>query len=114
MILLRTEVADVLFAPNTIQQEIHPDLRPAENSPAEYSDGTYFYLYKRKSRIMIKMTPIPQNGIPRTSKISKLVSHYSKSVSCKNSKCLDFVLVQETTINQKRHNFSFMLYRIKK
>ena len=31
----------------------------------------------------------------------KLVSHYSKSVSCKNSKCLDFVLVQVTPIVQK-------------
>ena len=44
----------------------------------------------------------------------KLVSHYSKSVSRKNSKCLDFVLVQVTGIVQKRHNLSFMLHKIKK
>ena len=31
----------------------------------------------------------------------KLVSHYSKSASCKNSKCLDFVLVQVTCIAHK-------------
>ena len=30
--------------PNTIQQDIHPDIRPAGNSPAEYLVGTYFYL----------------------------------------------------------------------
>ena len=107
-----------------------------------------------------KMTAIPQNGIPRNSKISnsffiiqsqlaikipnalvlcwycvtptvqkrtisissytrskndshytkshstgfqniKLVLHYSKSVSCKNSKCLDFVLEQVTPIVEK-------------
>ena len=29
-------------SPNTIQQDIHPDIRPAGNSPAEYSAGTYF------------------------------------------------------------------------
>ena len=44
----------------------------------------------------------------------KLVSHCSKSVSCKNSKCLDFVLGQVTGIVQKRHNLSFMLHKIKK
>ena len=42
-----------------------------------------------------------------------LVSYYSKSVSRKNSKCLDFVLVQVTPIVQKRHNFSFMPHKIK-
>ena len=42
--------------------------------------------------------------------IIKLVSHYSKAVSCKNSKCLDFVLVQVTSIFQKTHNVSPMLY----
>ena len=42
----------------------------------------------------------------------KLVFHYSKSVTRKNSKCLDFVLVQVTPIVQKRHNF--MLHKIKK
>ena len=56
--------------PNIIQQDIHPDIRSAGNSPAEYSAGTYFYLYKRKSRIMVKMTPIQHNGIPKASKIS--------------------------------------------
>ena len=44
----------------------------------------------------------------------KLVSHYSKSVSRKNSECLDFVFVQVTPIVQKRHNFYFMLHKIKK
>ena len=44
----------------------------------------------------------------------KLVSHYSKSVSRKNSKCLDFVLVQVTPVVQKRKNFSVMLHKIKK
>ena len=44
----------------------------------------------------------------------KFVSHYSKSVSCKNSKCLDFVLVQVTRIVKKWHNLSFMLHKIKK
>ena len=44
----------------------------------------------------------------------RLVSQYSKSVSCKNSKCLDFVLVQVTHIVQKWHNLSFMLHKIKK
>ena len=29
---------------NTIQKDIHPDIRPAGNSPAEYSAETYFYL----------------------------------------------------------------------
>ena len=43
----------------------------------------------------------------------KLVSHYSKLVSRKNSKCLDFVLVQITCIVQKRHNVSLMLHKIK-
>ena len=44
----------------------------------------------------------------------KLVSHYSKSESRKNSKCFDFVLVQVTPIVQKRHGFSFMLHKTKK
>ena len=74
------------------------------------------------------MTPIQPNGIPRALKIFllhatkwhtkgfeniQLVSCYSKSVSHKNSKCLDFVLVQATPRVQKRHNFSFMLHKIK-
>ena len=59
-----------IYLPNTIQQDIHPDIRIAGNSPDEFSAGTYFYLYTRESRIMIKMTPIPQNGIPKVSKIS--------------------------------------------
>ena len=37
--------------PITIQQDIHQDIRPAGNWPAENSAGTYFYLYKRKSRL---------------------------------------------------------------
>ena len=45
---------------------------------------------------------------------NKLVCHYSKSVSHKNSKCLDFRLVQVTCAVQKRHNLSFMLHKIKK
>ena len=57
--------------PNTIQQDIHSDIRPSGNSPTEYLAGTYFYLYRRKSRIMARMTPIQQNGIPRASKILK-------------------------------------------
>ena len=44
----------------------------------------------------------------------KLVWYYSNSVSCKNSKCLDLVLVQVTHIVQKCHNPSFMLHKIKK
>ena len=44
----------------------------------------------------------------------KLVSHYSESVSHKNSKCLDFVLVQVTPIVKKRQNVSPMLEKIKK
>ena len=60
----------LLLEPNTIQQDIHPDIRPAGNSPAEYSAGTYFSLSKRKSHITVKMTPVQHNGIPRASKIS--------------------------------------------
>ena len=44
----------------------------------------------------------------------KLVFHYSKSVRRKNSECLDFVLVHVTPIVQNRHNFYFMLHKIKK
>ena len=44
----------------------------------------------------------------------QLVSHYSMSVSRKNSKCLDFVLVQVTLMVQKRQNFSPLLHKIKK
>ena len=43
----------------------------------------------------------------------KLVSHYSKSVRHKNSKCIDFELVQVTGIVEKRHNLSFMPHKIK-
>ena len=57
-------------SPNTIHQDIHPDIRPAGNSPAQYSAATYFYLYKRKSRFTVKITPVQHNGIPRVSKIS--------------------------------------------
>ena len=51
-----------------------------------------------------KMTPIQLSGIQRASKISNVVSHYSKSVSRKSTKCFDFVLVQVTRIVQKWHN----------
>ena len=47
------------------------------------------------------MTPIQQSGILKGSQKIKLVSHYSKSVRCKNSKCLNFVLVQVTPVVQK-------------
>ena len=43
----------------------------------------------------------------------KLIFHYSKSVSHKYSKCLDFVLLQLTPIVEKGHNFSFVLQKIK-
>ena len=46
-----------------------------------------------------KITPIRVNGITKASKYA-IISHYSKSVSRKNSKCLDFVLVQATRIVQ--------------
>ena len=59
------------------------------------------------------MTPIQNNGIPKGFQNIKLVFNYSKSVSRKISKCLDFVLVQVTGIVQKRHNPSFMLHKIK-
>ena len=93
------------YLPNIIQQDIHPDIRPAGNSPAEYSAGTYFYLCKTKSRIMYGM--YGQNDSHFTKWHTKsfqnitLVSHYSKSVSRKNSKCLHFVLVQVTPIVKK-------------
>ena len=40
----------------------------------------------------------------------KFVSHYSKSVSRKNSKCLDFCVGTSNTSSSKKHNLSFMLH----
>ena len=55
-----------------------------------------------------KRTPVQHNGIPRASKISNYFPIIqSHAVSCKNSKCLDFVLVKVTCIVQERRNFSF-------
>ena len=95
--------------------------------PARYSSG-YSASRKFASRIFgwnillpiqKKITHYGQNDSYSTQwhtkgfQSIKLVSYSSKSVSRKNSKCLDFVLVQVTHIVQKRHNVSLMLHKIK-
>ena len=63
-----------------------------------------FSLIQNRMRI-IKMSLIWHNSILRPSKNIKLVSHCSKSVSCKNSKCLDFASVQVKRMVQNRAFF---------
>ena len=60
-----------------------------------------------------EVTHIKQNGTPMAPKY-QISFHWSKSVSRKNTKCLNFVLVQVTPIIKKRQNFSAILAKIEK
>ena len=89
-------------APNTIQQDIHSDGYSASREFASpIFDWNVLLL------IRIKIPNYDQNDSYSTQwhtkafQSVKLVSLYSNSVSRKNSKCLDFVLVQVTGIVQK-------------
>ena len=87
--------------PNTIQQDIHLNIRLAGNSPAGYSAGIILLPITQK----IRHTKGFQN--------IQLGSLYSKSVSHENSKCLHFasVLLKHSS---KQAIFSFFRKEWKK
>ena len=86
--------------PNTIQQDIHPNIRLAGNSPAGYSAGTILLPITRNIRHYGKNESYLTQWHTRGFQNIKLVFHYSKSVSHENSKCLHFPSVQMKHIVQ--------------
>ena len=93
--------------PNTIQQDIRPNIRLAGNSPAGYSAGTI------RLPIIQKIRHYGQNESYLTQCHTKgfqnirLVSLYSNSVSGENSRCLHFASVQIKHMVQNSTIFSF-------
>ena len=100
--------------PNTIQQDIHLNIRLAGNSPAGYSAGTILLPITQKIRHYGKNESYLTQWHTRGFQNIKLVFHYLKSVSRENSKCLHFPSVQMKHIVQYRPLFFLIPNRIKK
>ena len=90
------------FWPNTIQQDIHPNIRRAGNSPAGYSAQTILLPITQKIRHYGKNESYLTQWHTRGFQNMQLVFHYSKSVSRENSKCLHFPSVLMKHIVQNR------------
>ena len=84
----------VPYLPNTIQQDIHPNIWLAGNSPAGYSAGTILLPITQKIRHYGKDESYLTQWHTRGFQNIKLISLYSKSVNRENSKCLHFASVQ--------------------
>ena len=90
------------FWPNTIQQDIQPNIRRAGNSPAGYSAQTILLPITQKIRHYGKNESYLTQWHTRGFQNMQLVFHYSKSVSRENSKCLHFPSVLMKLIVQNR------------
>ena len=99
-----TEIS--IRGPHTIQQDIHPNIRLAENSPAGYSPETILLPITQKIKHYGKNESYLTQWHTKCFQNIKLVLHYSKSVSRENSKCLHFASVQMKHIVQDRPFFS--------
>ena len=95
----------LLFTPNTIQQDIHLNIRLAGNSSAGYSAGTILLPITQKIRHYGKNESYLTKWHTKGFQNIKLVSLYLKSDSCENSKCLHFPSVQMKHIVQNRPFF---------
>ena len=94
------------YSPNTIQQDIHPNIRLAGNLPAGYSAGTILLPITQKIRHYGKNESYLTQWHTRGFQNIKLISLYSKSVSRENSKCLHVASVQMKHIVQNNPFFS--------
>ena len=102
--------------PNTIQQDIHPNIRLAGNSPGRKfasrifgSNNTFTYNPENKALcIYDKNDSYLTQWHTRGFQNIKLVFHYSKSVSCEISKCLHLIFSVSTGLTQFKtgHLFS--------
>ena len=91
--------------PNTIQQDIHLNIRLAGNSPAGYLAGTILLPITQKIRQYGKNESYLTQWHTRGFQNIRLAFHYSKSVSRENSKCLHFASIQVKHIVQNRPFF---------
>ena len=92
--------------PNTIQQDIHLNIRLPGNSPAGYSAGTMLLVIKQKIRHNGQSESYLTQPHTKVFQNIKLASPYSKSVSRENSRCTDFASVQVKHTVQTGHFFS--------
>ena len=91
--------------PSGIQQDFHPNIKLAGNSPAGYLPVTILLPIKQKIRHYGQNESYLTQWHTKGFQNIKLVSIYSNSLSRENSRCVHFASIQMKNIVQNRPFF---------